>query len=74
VISFAAHNALVLDSIESLTSQEQLALTHHPAASRVLDATIDGPTSPPRSWRALLRAMEAQVADIIDGRHGIGAE
>lgn len=66
----APHNALVLDSIESLTSQELLALTHHPAASRVLDAIIDGPTIPPRSRRALLRAMEAQFADIIDDRIG----
>jgi len=64
------HNALVLDSIESLKSQELLALTHHPAASRVLDAIIDGPTIPPRSRRALLRAMEAQFADIIDDRIG----
>ncbi|KAI0274347.1 armadillo-type protein [Russula aff. rugulosa BPL654] len=67
----APYNALVLDSIESLTSQELLALTHHPAASRVLDAIIDGPSIPPRSRRALLRAMEAQFVDIIDDRIGV---
>lgn len=57
-------------SIESLASQELLALTRHPAASRVLDAVIDGLTIPHRSRRALLRAMEAQFADVIDDRIG----
>ncbi|KAH9991427.1 armadillo-type protein [Russula vinacea] len=66
----APHNGLVLNSIESLPSQELLALTRHPAASRVLDAIIDGPTIPPRSRRALLRAMETQFADVIDDRIG----
>ncbi|KAI9511254.1 armadillo-type protein [Russula earlei] len=66
----APHNALVLNSIESLSSQELLALAHHPAASRVLDAIIDGTTIPPRSRRTLLRAMEAQFADVIDDRIG----
>jgi nucleolar protein 9 len=57
-------------SVESLPPQELLALTHHPAASRVLDAIIDGPTIPHRSRRALLRAIEAQFADVIDDRIG----
>jgi nucleolar protein 9 len=43
-----------------------LTLAHHPAASRVLDAIIDGPTIPSRARRAL----EAQFADIIDDRIG----
>ena len=63
-------NRLCPRSIESLPSQELLALTRHPAASRVLDAIIDGPTIPPRSRRALLRAMETQFADVIDDRIG----
>ncbi|KAI0299719.1 ARM repeat-containing protein [Multifurca ochricompacta] len=66
----APHNAVVLDSIESLPPRELLALAHHPAASRVLDAIIDGPTIPPRARRALLRALEAQFADVIDNRIG----
>ena len=43
---------------------------HHPAASRVLDAISDDPAILPRSWRALLRAMEPQFTDIIDDRIG----
>ncbi|KAH9175142.1 ARM repeat-containing protein [Lactarius sanguifluus] len=66
----APHNALVLDSIESLQPQELLALTHHPAGSRVLDAVIDGATTPPRARRSLLRALEAHFADVIDDRIG----
>ncbi|KAN0124268.1 hypothetical protein V8E52_001917, partial [Russula decolorans] len=50
--------------------QELLALIHHPAASRILDAIVDGPTIPPRPRRALPRAMEAQFADIFDDRIG----
>ncbi|KAI9449636.1 hypothetical protein BJY52DRAFT_1359724 [Lactarius psammicola] len=64
------HNALVLDSIESLQPHELLALTHHPAGSRVLDAIIDGATTPPRARRSLLRALEAHFADVIDDRIG----
>ncbi|KAH9059317.1 armadillo-type protein [Lactarius vividus] len=67
----APHNALVLDSIESLQPQELLALTHHPAGSRVLDAIIDGATTPPRARRSLLRALEAHFADVIDDRIGV---
>ncbi|KAI0253125.1 ARM repeat-containing protein [Lactifluus subvellereus] len=66
----APHNALVLDSIESLPPQGLFTLAHHPAASRVLDAIIDGPTIPSRARRALLRALEAQFADVIDDRIG----
>ncbi|KAF8270863.1 armadillo-type protein [Lactarius quietus] len=66
----APHNALVLDSIESLEPQELLALTHHPASSRVLDAIIDGTTTPPRARRTLLRTLEAHFADVIDDRIG----
>jgi len=66
----APHNALVLESIESLGSQELLALTHHPAGSRILDAIIDGATIPPRARRTLLRALEAQFTDVIDDRIG----
>jgi len=68
--SVPSNSDCVVRSIESLTSKELLALTHHPAASRVLDAIIDGPTILPRSRRALLRAMEAQFADVIDDRIG----
>ena len=57
-------------SIESLQPQELLALTHHPAGSRVLDAIIDGATTPPRARRSLLRALEAHFADVIDDRIG----
>ena len=57
-------------SIESLTPQELLPLIHHPAASRIIDAIIDGPTIPSRSRRALPSAMEAQFADIFDDRIG----
>ncbi|KAH9991655.1 ARM repeat-containing protein [Russula compacta] len=67
----APHNALVLDSIQSLPPQELIALIHHPAASRVIDAIIDGPTIPHRSRRALLRALEVQFADVIDDRIGV---
>lgn len=61
---------MYLRSIESLPPQDLLAFTHHPSASRVLDAIIDGPTIPPRSRRSLLRALEAQFADVIDDRIG----
>jgi nucleolar protein 9 len=47
-----------------------LTLAYHPAASRVLDAIIDGPTISSRARRALLRALEAQFADVIDDRIG----
>ena len=57
-------------SIASSPPQELLALAHHPAASRVTNAIVDGPTIPHRSRRALLRAMEAQFADVIDDRIG----
>ena len=53
-----------------MEAQELLALTHHPAGSRVLDAVIDGATTPPRARRTLLRAMEAHFADVIDDRIG----
>ena len=38
----------------------------YPAASRVLDAIIGGPTIPPQLHHFLPPAMEAQSADIID--------
>jgi hypothetical protein len=53
-----------------LEPQELVALTHHPAGSRVLDAIIDGATTPPRARRTLLRALEAHFADVIDDRIG----
>ncbi|KAI0253120.1 hypothetical protein BJV78DRAFT_242324 [Lactifluus subvellereus] len=61
----APHNTLVLDSTESLPPQGLLTLAHHPAASRVLDAIIDGPTIQLRARRAVLCALEAQFADVI---------
>ncbi|KAH9991424.1 hypothetical protein BJV77DRAFT_962771 [Russula vinacea] len=67
----APHNGPVLDSISWLASQELLSLSPHPAASWVLDAIIDGPTIPLRSRRALLRAMAAQIAGVIDDRIGV---
>ncbi|KAF8485307.1 hypothetical protein DFH94DRAFT_689665 [Russula ochroleuca] len=66
----APPNGLVLGIIESSASQELLTLTRHPGASQVLDAIVDGPTIPPRSRRALLRAIEAQFADVTDDRIG----
>jgi hypothetical protein len=36
----------------------------------VLDAIIDGATTPPRARRSLLRALEAPFADVIDDRIG----
>ncbi|KAI9449635.1 ARM repeat-containing protein [Lactarius psammicola] len=57
-------------NIESLQPQELLALTYHPAGSRVPDAIIDGATTPPRARRSLLRALEAHFADVIDDRIG----
>jgi hypothetical protein len=47
---------------------ELLALTHHPAGSRVLDAIIDVATTPPRARRTSLRALETHFADVIDDR------
>jgi nucleolar protein 9 len=47
-----------------------LTLAYHPAASRILDAIINGPTISSRARQALLRALEAQFADIIDNRIG----
>ncbi|KAI0260538.1 armadillo-type protein [Gloeopeniophorella convolvens] len=66
----APHNTLVLDSIEALPSDELVALTHHPAASRVIDALLEGAQTPPRARRALLRALEARFADVVDDRVG----
>lgn len=57
-------------SIQSLPPQELIALTHHPAASRVIDGIIDGPTIPHRSRRAVLRALEVRFAEVIDDRIG----
>ena len=73
--AYAAYRSLLRTdrgtfSIESLEPHELLALAHHPAGSRVLDAIIDGATTPPRARRTLLRALEAQFADVIDDRIG----
>jgi nucleolar protein 9 len=53
-----------------LPPENLLTLVHHRAASRVFDAIIDGPNIPSRARRALLRALEAQFADVIDDRIG----
>ncbi|KAI9448557.1 ARM repeat-containing protein [Lactarius indigo] len=43
---------------------------HNALARAVLDAIIDGATTPPRARRSLLRALEAHFADVIDDRIG----
>ena len=37
----------------------------------MLDAIIDGATTPPRARRSLLRTLEAHFADVIDDRIGV---
>lgn len=37
----------------------------------MLDAIIDGATTPPRARRSLLRTIEAHFADVIDDRIGV---
>ncbi|KAJ7179528.1 armadillo-type protein [Mycena filopes] len=64
------HNQVVSESLNSLSPEEMLAVTHHPISSRVLDALLDSPTVPTKVKRQFVLSFIGSYHLLVDDRIG----
>ncbi|KAK4049232.1 Nucleolar protein 9 [Microbotryomycetes sp. JL221] len=66
----APHQQPVLDSVQALSFDNLLPLTRDPTASRVIDAMLSSPTTPPRAIRTFLLSLKGHYHTLADDRIG----
>ncbi|EJU06458.1 ARM repeat-containing protein [Dacryopinax primogenitus] len=63
-------NALILDSLESLSTPERVALAHHPTSARVIDGLLDSGTVPNKNKRMWISGYLGVYHELVDDRIG----
>ncbi|TFY54753.1 hypothetical protein EVJ58_g8672 [Rhodofomes roseus] len=64
------HNEFVLNSLQSLTMDEQIEMAHHPTSSRVLDVLLSSPTVPAKLKRKFVLSFMGRFHELVDDRIG----
>ncbi|KAH9831022.1 ARM repeat-containing protein [Rhodofomes roseus] len=64
------HNEFVLNSLQSLTMDEQIEIAHHPTSSRVLDVLLSSPTVPAKLKRKFVLSFMGRFHELVDDRIG----
>jgi nucleolar protein 9 len=59
-----------LRSLQSMPTEDVIALAHHPTSSRVLDAVLDSPTVPLKHKRAFMQSLLGYYHRLVDDRIG----
>ncbi|BGP19289.1 hypothetical protein JCM10213_008193 [Rhodosporidiobolus nylandii] len=66
----APHQQAVADSLASLPFSELLPLTRSATSSRVIDALLTSPTTPPRAMRSFILSLIGHFPELADDRIG----